>query len=60
MPYGIPKDKGGDSPENVQKLKDCLAAVGRDNSHLDEESLIRICKDKVFGSPKTGMKTGGM
>ena len=59
MPYGIPKDKGGDSPENVDKLKRCMAEVGPQNGHLSEEELIRICKSKVFNSAKEGQPVGG-
>jgi len=59
MPYGIPKDKGGDSPENVKKLEKCIAEVGQKNSHLDDDNLIRICKDQTFGSTKTGQRVGG-
>lgn len=57
MPYGIPKDKGGDSPENVAKMKKCIEAVSRENSHLDEDQIIAICKSKLgftVGNPQGG------
>jgi hypothetical protein len=45
VPYGIPKDKGGDSPQNVAKMERCVAQVQkRGQSKL---SAILICKKSL-------------
>lgn len=42
MPYGIPKEKGGDSAKNIARMDDCVSAVmKRGQSKL---SAILICK----------------
>jgi hypothetical protein len=46
-PYGIAKEKGGDSPSNVAKMERCvkhLMAQGR-----TKQSAIRICKSSMGG-----------
>jgi hypothetical protein len=45
-PYGIPKEHGGDSPENVAKMEKCVRDVMKQGK--DKESAIRICKNSVF------------
>jgi hypothetical protein len=42
MPYGFPKSKGGDSPENDAKMERCVRDVMAKGK--DKESAIRICK----------------
>ena len=59
MGYGIPREKGGDSPENVEALERKLVELRQTNGHLDEDVLIRIGMDMVFGTPETGQKWGG-
>lgn len=44
-PYGIPKDKGGDSKTNDAKMEDCVAKLMK-KGH-DKESAIRICKKSL-------------
>lgn len=46
MPYGIPKEKGGDSPENINKMESCVLKV-MDQGH-DKLSAIKICKSSLF------------
>ena len=48
MPYGISKEHGGDSPENVKRMKVCITGVMKDNPKLDEDAMIRICKSRLF------------
>lgn len=45
--YGIPKDAGGDSPENMDKMHRCVEKVQKGGK--DKESAIRICKSSMFG-----------
>lgn len=47
MPYGIPKDAGGDSPDNVEKMHRCVESVMQTGK--SKESAIRICKSSMFG-----------
>jgi hypothetical protein len=44
-PYGIPKDKGGDNPENDAKMESCVDKVMA-KGH-DKSSAIAICKDSM-------------
>ena len=48
-PYGIPKEKGGESPANVKKMEDCVGRVMKEQD-LDKVAAIRICKKSLFGS----------
>jgi hypothetical protein len=42
-PYGLPKEKGGDSPDNVKAMEKCVrATMVRDG--VTKEAAIRICK----------------
>ena len=50
MPYGVPKSKGGDTPDNTARMDRCV-------QHLQTQghsklSSIRICKKTLFGSKK--------
>ena len=47
MPYGISKDAGGDSPENVNKMESCVQKVMKGGKSKD--SAIAICKTTLFG-----------
>jgi len=49
MPYGIPKSKGGDTPENIKKMESCISNIKGDFS---KEQKIAICKKKLFGNEK--------
>lgn len=42
MPYGIPRNKGGDSPSNVAKMERCVREVMKHG--FSKEQAIRICK----------------
>ena len=44
-PYGIPKEKGGDSEENDANMEDCVRKVMAKGKA--EENAIRICKDSL-------------
>lgn len=52
MPYGIPKDKGGDSLKNVARMEECVTSV-MEKEGVDKETAIRICK-KSLGFTKDG------
>jgi len=43
MPYGIPKERGGDSPANVAKMEKCVRAV-QSREGVDQGRAIAICK----------------
>jgi hypothetical protein len=52
MPYGIPKDIGGDSPENIEWMENCVEKVepkmkGRKDP---KGSAIAICKTALMKS----------
>lgn len=53
MPYGIPKEKGGDSLENTAKMESCVSQVMK-KGH-DKDSAIAICKSSL-GFTKDGQK----
>jgi hypothetical protein len=42
MPYGMPKEMGGDSPENIKWMEACITKVKK--SGKDEGNAIAICK----------------
>lgn len=46
MPYGIPKEYGGDSPANVKWMEHCVASVIETGK--SKESAIKICKAKFI------------
>lgn len=48
MPYGIPKEAGGESTANVARMEACVRAL-MEKGH-DKVSAIKICKAKLFGS----------
>lgn len=45
MPYGIPKEKGGDSLSNDAKMEACVRAVMADGK--DKDAAIAICKSRL-------------
>ena len=51
MPYGIDKEMGGDSKENVSWMEKCITKVegtkGRDGKPLSKDSAIAICKSTM-------------
>ena len=47
MPYGIAKEKGGDSPENEMKMKHCIAQILKAHPEMDKVSAIKICKSQI-------------
>jgi hypothetical protein len=50
MPYGIPKEKGGDSEKNVAKMEKCVRAI-MSRKKLPKDRAIAICKAQ-FGFTK--------
>ncbi len=46
MPYGIAKEHGGDSLENVTKMESCVKQVMA--QERDKSSAIAICKSRIF------------
>lgn len=47
MPYGVRKDRGGDSPENDAKMERCVAEVMKRGT--DKVTAIKFCKTSLFG-----------
>lgn len=45
MPYGLPKDKGGESLENVTAMESCVKKL-KAQGH-SESSAIAICKTSL-------------
>jgi hypothetical protein len=50
MPYGIPKEKGGDSEKNVAKMEKCVRAI-MSRKKLPKDRAIAIGKAQ-FGFTK--------
>lgn len=48
MPYGVPKEKGGDSPANEKKMSRCVSHV-MGKQGVDKVAAIRICKASLYG-----------
>lgn len=48
MPYGLPKEIGGDSPENNEKMERCIARVMTQGK--DKIRAIKICKAMLIKS----------
>jgi len=52
MPYGLPKDIGGDSPANVKWMERCVKDIRGTNSRTDKpytkQEKIRICKSQLI------------
>jgi hypothetical protein len=46
-PYGIPKDRGGDSARNVAKMERCVEKVMA-QGHPKLRAIL-ICKKSLFG-----------
>ena len=56
MPYGVDKDLGGDSKENVSWMEKCVTKVqgtkGKDGKPLSKDAAIAICKSTMKKSKK--------
>ena len=48
MPYGLPKNIGGDSKENVRWMEDCIKSIKNKNPDYSKERAIRICKKALI------------
>lgn len=44
MPYGLPKDIGGDSPSNNKWMENCVSKVSKTKA---KSSAIAICKAQI-------------
>lgn len=53
MPYGLPKDIGGDSPSNTKWMESCVRKVSKEGS---KGSAITICKSQLIKSRRKGSK----
>lgn len=51
MPYGIPKEEGGESHENHEKMEHCVEAIMKKQG-ISKPRAIAICKDSLFGKKK--------
>jgi hypothetical protein len=45
MPYGVPKEKGGDNAKNDSKMEACVNAVMK--AGYDKTTAIKICKSRL-------------
>jgi hypothetical protein len=57
-PYGIPKDKGGDSEKNDSKMEDCVDKVMKKGHPKDH--AIRICKKSLGFTKDSGICIGDL
>jgi len=57
--FDIPEEYGGNTPENVQKVRSKLDEIGPPNSHLHIEELTEVAIGLVFSSPEKGQRVGG-
>lgn len=48
MPYGLPKDVGGDSPANEKWMHGCIAKV--EKGKVSHTSAILICKRQLINT----------
>jgi hypothetical protein len=56
MPYGISKEHGGDSLENIAKMESCVRSV-MSKQGVDKSRAIPICKASLFPNKKRKTKT---
>jgi hypothetical protein len=56
VPYGIAKDAGGDSLENVAKMERCVKSVMAEGA--SKSSAIAICKSSIQDSARGKRKRG--
>ena len=54
MPYGMPKDMGGDMPEVDRKMEHCVNSIMSKNKGMSKESAIKICKSQMMKGAKRG------
>lgn len=54
MPYGIPKEKGGDSPRNDAKMEKCVRSL-MSREGVKKSTAIRRCKG-ILGFTKGGKR----
>ena len=47
MPYGLPKEQGGDTKENDEKMERCVRSV-MSRKGVSKVSAIKICKSSAF------------
>lgn len=45
MPYGLPKDIGGDSPSNTKWMENCVEKVSKERG---KSSAIAVCKSQLI------------
>lgn len=57
MPYGVPKEKGGDSVENVAKMERCVQHVMSGGKYTKEQA-IAICKSRLGFTKKEPRRAG--
>jgi hypothetical protein len=48
MPYGLPKEVGGDSPANVKWMEKCVSDVQKQGK--SKSSAVAICKSQLIKS----------
>lgn len=56
MPYGIAKEAGGDSLENVAKVEAMVKAIMREDPNMDKVTAIKIAKSQL--SKRKGRRRG--
>jgi hypothetical protein len=53
MPYGMPKDVGGDSKQNTRKMEHMVGKIMK-RSGKDKESAIKIAKANLVAKKRKG------
>lgn len=54
MPYGVPHEHGGDTPENDARMERCIDSVMK--SGHGKVAAIKICKSSLFGPKGKGSR----
>jgi len=57
MPYGIPKEIGGDSKKNVAWMEKCVSSIMEKQPDMSKERAIRICKSQLMKKKKAELDT---
>ena len=54
MPYGLPKDIGGDSPSNIKWMENCISKLSKTRG---KSSAIAICKSQLIKTRRKNKKS---
>ena len=59
MPYGVPKELGGDSAKNTSRMDDCVSAVMKREPSYDQSRAIAVCKHSLGFTLANAARRGG-